>query len=591
MSYAKIQALPASRRNWVRRVFPFLQWMGDVNKSTFRADLIAAITGAVIVLPQGVAFAMIAGLPPQYGLYTAIITPIIAALFGSSRHLVSGPTTAISIVVFSTISNHAEPGSAEFVRLTLTLTFLAGVYQFAFGLARLGGLVNFLSHTVVVGFTAGAAILIATSQMKHTLGITIPRGESFLHTWWDIGLGLPQANLWVVAVAAGTLAVALFVKTYLPKVPYMLAAIVAGVFGCLWLGAAEHSVPLVGAIPSDLPPLSMPDFSVATLRQLAPEALAVAVLGLIEAVSIGRSIATKSGQTIDGNQEFIGQGLSNLAGSFFSSYAGSGSFNRSGINYEAGAKTPLAAILAALILAGVLITVAPLMAYIPIPAMAAIILVVAYNLIDWHHITTILKTSREESILLIVTFGATLLLDLEFAIYAGVLLSLMMFLNKAAHPRVHSLAPNPDATPKRFMPVAPLSSLRCLQLEVLELNGPIFFGSVNTLEERLAAIHEHDKGCRHVLLVADGVNVLDITGAEFLAQEAQKWRDRDGGLYICGLNLDDKAFLKRGGYMKAIGKRNLFASKKTAIPGIMCQLNPAQCQFCSRKVFDECKNF
>lgn len=590
MSYAKIQALPASRRSWVWRVFPFLQWIGSVDKDTFRADLIAAITGAIVVLPQGVAFAMIAGLPPQYGLYTAIVTPIVAALFGSSKHLVSGPTTAISIVVFSTLSSHAEPGSPEFVRLALTLTFLAGVYQLAFGLARLGRLVNFLSHTVVVGFTAGAAILIATSQMKHTLGVQVPRGESFLHTWWDIFLGLPSANLWTVGIAGGTLVVALIVKTYLPKVPYMLGAIVAGGLACLGLGASEHGVALVGAIPGHLPPLSLPDFSLATIRQLAPQALAVAVLGLIEAVSIGRSIATKSEQTINGNQEFIGQGLSNIVGSFFSSYAGSGSFNRSGVNYEAGARTPLAAILAAMILAVILLTIAPLTAYIPIPSMAAVILIVAYNLIDWHHIKTILRTSREESVLLFVTFGATLLLHLEFAIYAGMLLSLVLYLNKAANPRVHSLAPNPKTHPQRFMPVAPLSNLRCLQLDVLEVNGPIFFGSVNSLEERLAAIRDYDPGCRHVLLVSEGVSALDITGAEFLAQEAKKWRERGGGLYLCGLALDDKAFLKRGGYMQAIGRGNLFTSKKTAIPAIMARMNAEQCQFCSRKVFEECKN-
>jgi len=590
MSYAKIQALPAARRNWARHVFPFLRWLGEVDRQTLRADLIAAITGAVIVLPQGVAFAMIAGLPPQYGLYTAIVTPIIAALFGSSKHLVSGPTTAISIVVFSTVSHHAEPGSPEFIQMALTLTFLAGVYQFAFGLARLGRLVNFLSHTVVVGFTAGAAILIATSQIKHALGVQVPQGESFLHTWWDIFLGLPNANLWVIGVAGGTLVIALTFKIFLPKAPYMLAAILAGGFGCLWLGAADHGVPLVGAIPAQLPPLSSPDFSLATLRQLAPEALAVAVLGLIEAVSIGRSIATKSRQTIDGNQEFIGQGLSNMVGSFFSSYAGSGSFNRSGVNYEAGARTPVAAILAALILAAALLTIAPLTAYIPIPSMAAIILIVAYNLIDWHHIGTILKTSREEGVLLAVTFGATLLLDLEFAIYAGMLLSLLMYLNKAANPRVHSLAPNPDAQPKRFMPVAPLSTRRCMQLDVLEVGGAIFFGSVNALEERLNAIAQHDTSCRHVLLVCDGVNALDITGAEFLAQEARKWRDRNGGFYLCGLNLDDKAFLKRGGYLQAIGRQNVFASKKQAIPRIMRKMNPEQCQFCARRVFDECKD-
>jgi len=186
-------------------IFPFLSWLRLMSKDSLKADFFAGLTGAVIVLPQGIAFATIAGLPPEYGLYTAMVTPIIAALFGSSRHLVSGPTTAISIVVFSAISRHADPGSAEFVTLALTLTFLAGVYQFGFGLARLGSLVNFVSHTVVIGFTAGAAILIATSQMKHITAITIPKGESFLHTWYDLYRDITQLDFHVLSIAVVTL--------------------------------------------------------------------------------------------------------------------------------------------------------------------------------------------------------------------------------------------------------------------------------------------------------------------------------------------------------------------------------------------------
>jgi len=195
-------------------IFPFLIWFKLVNKESLKADFFAGLTGAVIVLPQGVAFATIAGLPPEYGLYTAMVTPIIAALFGSSFHLVSGPTTAISIVVFSAVSHHAVPGSAEFVSIALTLTFLAGVYQLAFGLARLGSLVNFVSHTVVIGFTAGAAILIATSQMKHISGIFVPKGESFLHTWVDLFSGISGLNSYLLLIALITLATAILQRKF-----------------------------------------------------------------------------------------------------------------------------------------------------------------------------------------------------------------------------------------------------------------------------------------------------------------------------------------------------------------------------------------
>ncbi|MCI5159268.1 MAG: sodium-independent anion transporter, partial [Candidatus Electrothrix sp. AUS1_2] len=321
----------------VKSLFPFLRWFKLVTKETIKDDFIAGLTGAVIVLPQGVAFATIAGLPPEYGLYTAMITPIIAALFGSSFHLISGPTTAISIVVFSPVSRYAEVGSPEFVNIALTLTFLAGVYQLAFGLARLGTLVNFVSHTVVIGFTAGAAILIATSQMKHITGIPIAKGASFLHTWLNLMRGIGDLNILLLIIGVVTLVVSLLSKKFVPKAPNLLIGMVAGsllayLFNMLQLGDPD-SIKLVGEIPRHLPPLSSPDFDPVIIKKLAPEAFAVALLGLIEAVSISRAVATKSNQRIDSNQEFIGQGLSNVCGSFFSSYAGSGSFTRSGINY------------------------------------------------------------------------------------------------------------------------------------------------------------------------------------------------------------------------------------------------------------------
>jgi len=573
-----------------RQAFPFLNWISRVNAKTLRADIIAAMTGAVIVLPQGVAFALIAGLPPQYGLYTAIVTPIVAALFGSSWHLVSGPTTAISIVVFSAISQHAEPGSAEFVSMALTLTLMAGIYQFAFGLARLGKLVNFVSHSVVVGFTAGAAILIATSQMKNILGIAVPRGDSFLHTWADIAAKVGLTNGYVLSIAAVTLVLALILKKSFPNSPYMLAAMVGGSLISLFLNGPSHGVTLVGEIPGHLPPLSLPDLSFPTLRQLAPQALAVAVLGLIEAVSIGRSIATKSHQRIDSNQEFIGQGLSNMVGSFFSSYAGSGSFTRSGVNFSAGAQTPLAAILSAIFLAMILLVVAPYAAYLPIPAMGGIILLVAYKLIDFTHIRTILRASRPETAVLAVTFFATLLLELEFAIYAGVLLSLVLYLNRTAKPRMPSIIPCPDTSPRRFIPVANDSTRRCPQFDIVEINGSLFFGSAECVAKRLTAIYRRDASYKHVLLVADGIGTLDVSGAELLVEEAENWRRRGGGLYISGLRLENRMFLKQGGYLDAIGRENVFLNKKQAVPAIKARLDAERCENCQLRIFAECQS-
>jgi len=392
----------------------------------------------------------------------------------------------------------------------------------------------------------------------------------------------------VAAVAAATLALALAVKQWFPRAPYMLLALVGGSVVCLLVDGSANGVRLVGEIPARLPPLSLPDFSFATLRQLAPEALAVAVLGLIEAVSIGRSIATKSHQRIDSNQEFIGQGLSNMVGSFFSSYAGSGSFTRSGVNYAAGAQTPIAAILSAVFLAVILLVVAPLAAYLPIPAMGGIILLVAYKLIDVHHIRSIFRASRSESAVLVVTFMATLLLELEFAIYGGVLLSLVLYLNRTAKPRMPSIVPSPDTSPRRFVPVASDSTRRCPQLDIVEVNGSMFFGSVECIAKRLNAIHARDPSYRHVLIVADSVGTLDVSGAELLVEEADTWRQRGGGLYISGLRLENRMFLKRGGYLDQIGRDNVFLSKKHAIPAIKRRLDAKRCEGCRLRIFAEC---
>lgn len=571
-------------------IFPFLAWFRLITVDSIKADFLAGLTGAVIVLPQGIAFATIAGLPPEYGLYTAMVTPIIAALFGSSRHLVSGPTTAISIVVFSAVSHHAEAGTAEFVSMALTLTFLAGVYQFAFGIARLGALVNFVSHTVVIGFTAGAAILIATSQMKHITAIAIPKGESFLHVWADVFHGISDVDLFVLLIAITTLLVAIFSKKIFPKLPYLLIGMIAGSVLAYILKNYSDSIKLVGEIPAHLPPLSSPDFSLQTIRMLAPEAFAVALLGLIEAVSISRAVATKSNQRIDANQEFIGQGLSNIGGSFFSSYAGSGSFTRSGINYEAGAQTPLSAIFAALLLMLIVLLVAPLTAYLPIAAMGGVILLVAYNLIDFHHIRQTLTFSKSESAILLTTFFATLFLELEFAIYLGVLLSLVLFLAKTSTPQIPTLSidASPTSPERKLINIQQKPLKQCPQLKIIRIDMSIYFGSINHIQNRLSKIMENER-INHILIEASGINFIDLAGAEGLVAENRRLVKQGGGLYFVGLKSSVYEFAARSCFIKKIGNDHFFDSKLQAIHRIYEKLDKEECATCQSQIFKECQ--
>lgn len=575
----------------LKNIFPFLAWLPDVTKETLRADFIAGITGAVIVLPQGVAFAIIAGLPPQYGLYTAMVTPIIAALFGSSRHLISGPTTAISIVVFSSISGHATPGTPEFISLALTLTFLAGVYQFAFGLARMGMVVNFVSHTVVVGFTAGAAILIATSQMKNVLGVNAQRGDSFIHTWMNLWDGIGSFNTYVFAVATVTFILAFVIKRLRPRFPNLLLALIVGSVLSFIIGGAENGVKVVGEIPAQLPPFSSPTFTFAAFKMLAPQAFAVALLGLIEAVSISRSIASKSHQRIDSNQEFVGQGLSNIVGSFLSSYAGSGSFTRSGVNYASGAKTPVSAIFAAVILMGVVLLVAPLTAYLPLAAMGGVIMMVALNLIDIKQIKHVLVSSKTETTILLTTFFSTLFLDLEFAIYMGVLVSLVIFLARTSFPEIVTLAPDLDTRYNKQtltdVTIKPLT--QCPKLKIVRVDMSIYFGSLNHIEKKLYDISDK-QGVHHILIMGAGINLVDLSGSEMLLHLAEHLEEKGGGLYFCNLKPGVYQSMAKAHLIRDIKNWHFFDEKKDALKTLSRLFRrQGMCENCTAMAFQECR--
>ncbi len=570
--------------------FPFFLWLPMVNRSTLKADLIAGVTGAVVVLPQGVAFAMIAGLPPQYGLYTAMVTPIIAALFGSSRHLISGPTTAISIVVFSAVSRYADAGTSEFVSLALTMTFMAGAFQLISGIARLGTVVNFVSHTVVVGFTAGAAVLIASSQMKNMLGVLVPKGESFLYTWVDLWDQVGVIDYSILAVATTTLLTAILVKRIAPSLPNLLIALIVGGAAAQLIGGEGGGIPMVGEIPNHLPPMSMPDLSFSSLTLLAPQSLAVALLGLIEAVSISRAIASKSHQRIDSNQEFIGQGLSNIVGSFFSSYAGSGSFTRSGVNYSAGAKTPMSAIFAAVFLMAIVLLIAPLAIYLPMSAMAGVILLVAYNLVDFKQIRHVLESSKTETSILLTTFGATLFLELEFAIYLGILLSLMIFLGRTSFPKIVSLAPNLDPVygKKKLVDLESRPLKECPNLKIIRMDMSIYFGSINHLQTTLRKISK-EEGIYHILIIGSGINLIDLSGTEVLHSEADRLNALGGGLYFAKLKPSVYEAISRTHFFKDIGNNHFFDETQQAIITLQRLLRKqGRCENCTARVFDEC---
>ncbi len=569
-------------------LMPFLAWTPSVNGVTLQADFWAAVTGALVVLPQGIAYATIAGMPPVYGLYAGMIPAVVAALFGSSWQLVSGPTVAGSLVMFSALSQIAEPASLQYVALGLTLAFLVGVLELTMGIFRLGALVNFISHSVIVGFTAGAGVLIAANQLKNFLALPVPRGAKFYDVLWYVFTHLGEASWMTAAVGAVTVITAVAVKRYVPRAPYMIAAIVvASLVAFVMNTLSPGSVRTVGALPSSLPPLSAPSFDLDMWRSLTSVTFAMTLFALTEAISIARALALRTGQHIDSNQEFIGQGLSNIAGAFFSGYVATGSFNRSALNYSVGAQTPVAAILAGVFLMFIVVLVAPYAVYLPNATMAGILFIVAYGLWDSHHIKQIIRTSYSDTAVLAITFFSALLLELDVAIFAGVMLSLLLYLRQTSSPQIVARVPDPKSPSRKFTDTR-ADLPECKQVRLIRIDGSLFFGAVNTFQETLRGYEESDPQCLHLLVVMQGVNFIDIAGAETLVQMAQRFRARGGGLYLIRPKERVLELLERGHYLDQIGRENVFSSKTPALRAVYRRLDYDVCRTCGLRVFVEC---
>lgn len=574
------------------RLLPFLRWWPLVTRSSLKADLLAGLMGAIIVLPQGVAFATLAGMPPEYGLYAAMLPVVVAALWGSSLHLVSGPTNAISLVVLATMSQFAEPGSAHYISLVLTLSLMVGLLQLAMGLAKMGNLVNFISQTVVTGFTAGTAMLIIASQLTHFFGLERPPSTGFASAWAYFLSHLTETKPWVLAVGMITLLSGVLARMWAPKIPYMIVALLTGSLAALalnaWLGHEMTGITTLGALPGALPPFSLPTLELSTLRDLLGVAIAVTALSLTQAVSIARSISAKTGQHINSNQEFIGQGLSNVTAAFFSGYPSSGSFNRSGLNAESGARTPLAAVFSAGFLLLILLGVAPLLAYLPFASMAAILFLVAWGLIDVRAYAVVWRSSRAELAVLVLTFLATLVLHLEFAILLGVMLSMIFYLHRSSQPAIRVVGPDPTDPQRKFKPV-PSGGAECPQLKIVRIEGSLYFGAVSHVDEALHGFTQAYPEQKHLLLMSKSINFIDVSGAALLAREARRRALAGGSLSFYSLRAGAEEMLLKPDYVEDIGRNSVYASKHGAIAANVARLDTAICRQCKARVFTECE--
>ena len=567
-----------------------VQILRDYKAIRLRPDLVAGLTVAVVAIPQSIAYAAIAGLPPSYGLYAAAVAAVVGSLWGSSRYLNTGPTNAISILVLSILTPLAAIGSAEYLMAASLMAVMVGVFCVVFGFAGLGVLVNFASRAVLLGFTAGAGVLIAVGQLKNLLRLDVPRTPHLLHTLAEVAGTIRDSHLPSLLVGLGALTAMIVIGRVAPRLPAALLALTGAGIAVSLIGVERLGIAVVGEIPREIPRLT--HFSLGwmwdndVVGALVTGSLAVAAMGLVEAVSIAREISRQSGERLDINQELVGQGMANVAAGLFSGYACSGSFTRSAINYQSGARTQLSGVFCGVfVIAGVL-AFGPAAAFLPRAALAGMILVIAYRMIDWHGVRRVLQTSRSESGIMVATFAATLTLPLEFAVLAGVILSLGIYIYKSSLPTVHTVVP--DSTFRHF--VERENAPCCPQLGVINIRGALFFGAASHVEDELLANHEANPGQNLLLLRMHGVHQCDLSGIDVLEGIVHLYRDGGGDVFLVQVRPEVRRIMRASGFEEFIGHDH-FLEQEGAIEWLFeNRIDPAVCVYeCEHRVFAECQ--
>ncbi len=549
-----------------RLAVPFAGSAADYSLDKFRADVVAALTVTVVGLPQCMAYAVIAGVHPKYGLYAATIPAIIGSLWGSSRYLITGPANSISMLLASSLAVASIGGTAiallpeeQRMPLLFGIAIMAGLLQLLMGLAGVGGSVRFISHSVIVGFTAGAGMLIAGGQIKNLLGLNLRHDPIFASLLADTARHLPETNPWALGIGAYAIIAALLVPRLHSRLPGPFLAVVSAAALTWLLDLEGKGVRLIGDIPRSLPPLSLPPTpDYASMEILFMPSLAIALLGLVEALSIAKTLSAARGERLDGDQEFIGQGLSNIAAGFCSGIPVSGSFTRTAVNFLAGGKTRFAGVIAGGLTMVLLLLLAPYARYIPMPVLAGILLVIAWGMIDRQAILLSLRATRADRMVLLSTMAATLLLDLEKAVFVGMLLSIALFLRKVSHPQVTRLD-NCDSPELTGLPTGPC----CRNIAVYQIEGALFFGAIDELEQRL--YEYEDFGHRAVILHLKHVHCLDATGVHAFELFLRRCRKKGVALILAGAKPGIVKVLSDSGMIKALHPDNIVPDLNAAI--------------------------
>jgi len=564
----------------LRRYLPILEWMPGYNRQMLANDGMAGLIVAIMLVPQGMAYALLAGLPPEVGLYASIVPLIFYGLLGSSRALAVGPVAIVSLMVATTLGTLAEAGTVGYVAGAVLLAFLSGAILLGMGLARLGFLVNFLSHPVISGFSSAAALVIGLSQLKHLLGFDIPRSHLITETIWHAISHISQINPATFGIAAVSLAILLIWKGRLggwmkgagvsapvtdavsksgPLVAVLVTTLAVWFFGL----NQSAGVSIVADIPAGLPPLALPAFDLALMQQLLPAALLISLVGFLESVSVAKSLASKRRQKIDANQELVALGAANIGASFTGGYPVTGGFSRSLVNFTAGAVTPLASIITAVLVGITVLVLTPLLYFLPKATLAAIILVAVANLIDFKIVRDTWAYNKTDALSLIVTFVAVLTIGIEMGIVIGAGLSIALYLYRTSRPHIAVVGRVGET--EHFRNILRHEVQTHDDLLVVRVDESLYFANTAYLEdELLVRVADHPK-IKHLVLIMSAVNFIDASALETLETLISRLRDAGVTLHMAEIKgpvMDD---LQRVGFEDTLGEGKVYLSTHEAV--------------------------
>lgn len=567
--------------DWQRMLTPFLGWIGDLRDTKIlRADIMAGVTVALVLVPQSMAYAQLAGLPAYYGLYASFAPPIIAALFGSSRQLATGPVAVVSLMTAAALEPLATSNPEGYLAYAMLLAIMVGAFQFSLGMLKLGVLVDFLSHPVVLGFTNAGALIIATSQLGKLFGVTVEKAVHHYDTVWNtIQAAMESSHMPTIAMALTAFAIMILLKRFAPRIPGVLTAVTVTSIASWYWGFAEKGGRVVGTIPEGLPSMSMPDFEMSDILILMSSAITIALIGFMEAISIAKAMAARTRQRLDANQELVGQGLSNIASGMFGSYPVSGSFSRSAVNIDAGAITGFSSIVTGLMVGITLLWLTPLLYHLPQATLAAVIIMAVMNLIKIKPIIHAWRAEPHDGFVAVVTFCLTVLWapHLDKGILVGVALSLGLFVYRTMRPRFAELARFRDGT-MRDITVHDL--IPCESISILRFDMSLYFANAGYFENKVLATVAANPQLKFIIIDASAINQMDATGEEVLHHLVERLRSSNIELLIARMKREFVQTLTRTGLIDYMGDNTLFSRVQHAIDYAWTQLDDDHMDSC-----------